>query len=270
MSKNQLIKGVSSNNIPYVKWGNGAKIIMIFSGGPGNLLPGKHDVMTKMYDPFLSESTIYMVARKMGLSEGYSTEDIADDYAWMIKNDLGGKVHAVLGESFGGMVMQHFAARHETLSNSFVIMIASRKMSEKGKEVDYNFARLLSEGKSRKAAVKITEALAPAGFGLILLKTLFWFVGSSFVDSSSKTFKSDIRIEAEAELNHDADENLKKIKVPILMICGDSDIYFTLDSIKETANLISNCKLKIYKGKGHMNTLSDKQLIPDIQKFINS
>jgi|GEM_PF-2460851 len=268
MSKNNLIKGISSNNVPFVKWGSGSKIMMIFSGGPGNMLPVKLGMMTNMYNPFLDEYTIYMVARKLNLSKGYTTENIADDYAEMINVDIGGRVHVVMGESYGGMVMQHFAARHGSLSDKFIIIVASNKMSEIGKKIDFQFAELLSRGEPRKAAVKIAEALYPPGFVQFLLKGFFWLSGNSIVDSSSKTFARDIMFEVEAEVNHNAEKNLKKIDVPVLMICGDSDIYFPLEYIEETAQLIKSCQLKLYKGKGHMGTISDKRLIKDIQQFI--
>ncbi|MGL1889970.1 MAG: alpha/beta hydrolase [Spirochaetaceae bacterium] len=269
MSKFDFIKGVSSNKIPYTKWGCGSKNMIIFSGGPGNMLPSKPDMMTKQYNPFLEDYTIHMVARKAGLVNGYTTENIADDYASMINNDLGGKVSVVIGESYGGMVMQHFASKYSDLSDKFIILVAANKISEIGRDVDYTFSRLLSLGKPRKAAAKIAEALVNPGLGQILLKGMMWLIGGSIVDTSQVTFTQDIMIEAEAELNHDATDALKKITVQVLIICGDSDIYFPIEFVEETANLIPNSLLKIYEGKGHMSTISDKRLIKDIQEFIN-
>lgn len=265
----EFVKGISSNNIPYVKLGTGNKTMMIFTGGPGNMLPRKTGYMTKMYNPLLQDYTIYMVARRMCLPDDYTTEQIASDYGEMIESDLGGFVDVVLGESYGGMVMMHFAANYGNLSKKFIIAVAADKISTKGREVDFQFSVLLSQGKNRKAAVKITEALLPSGLRQYIMKVLFWIFGGTIIDSSSSSFKKDILIEAKAELNHSAAENLTKIKVPVLMICGDSDLYFPLDFIKETASKIPQVILKIYEGKGHMSTLSDKRFIPDILEYLN-
>ena len=270
MSKDQFTKGISKNNIPYVRWGSGKKLMMIFTGGPGNLLPGKPGMMTKMYDPYLKEYSIVMVARKMNLHEGSTTEDFADDYAEMIRSELRGKVHTILGESFGGMILMHFAAKYESLCEKIVILISANQFSEKGNAVDMEFARLQSIGKPRKAAMKIAEALSPPGIGLTLFKGMFWLIGNGMVDSTPETYANDIMIEAHAEKYHDASANLRKISVPVLMIGGDSDIYIPIENIRETAALIDDCQLIIYEGKGHMNTMSDKRLIKDIEKFIYS
>jgi hypothetical protein len=44
---------------------------------------------------------IYIVSRKPGLPPGYSLSDMSDDYAVMIKNELGGVVD-IIGISTGG------------------------------------------------------------------------------------------------------------------------------------------------------------------------
>ena len=68
--------------------------MMVFAGGPGNSLPTGTGfrIMTKSFDPFTDEYTIYFVTRKMGQPGGYTTRDMAGDYAQMISIDLGGYV----------------------------------------------------------------------------------------------------------------------------------------------------------------------------------
>ncbi|MCP4750403.1 MAG: alpha/beta hydrolase [Proteobacteria bacterium] len=272
MSGKKLVEGTSSNGVPYVKWGSGKKTMLVFSGGPGNMLPRGNGstMMIKHFDPFLDEYEIHMLARKTGLTKGYSTKDMADDYAQMIENDLNGHVDVVIGESYGGIIAHHFAADHEDLFDKIVFAVTSNKFSEKGRAIDYRFAELLSQGKNRLAAVKIAEALAPPGLSLILLKALFWLIGGSMVDSRSSSFKSDIMIEVEAELSHNAEEKLRTIKVPVLIINGDSDIYIPKALAEETAALVPNSIFRLYEGKGHLGVLEDKRFIEDIQDYVDS
>lgn len=55
------------------------------------------------------------------MTGGYTTRDMAGDYAQMISIDLGGYVEAAIGMSFGGMIAQHFAADYPELYGRLVI-----------------------------------------------------------------------------------------------------------------------------------------------------
>jgi pimeloyl-ACP methyl ester carboxylesterase len=74
-------------------------------------------------------------------------------------------------------------------------------------------------------------------------------------------------IEARAEVTHDSVDNLKRIKVPVLILVGGNDFYFTSDSAEEMAALIPSATLKIYSGKGH-EIMNDKRFGQDIAEFI--
>ena len=84
----------------------------------------------------------------------------------------------------------------------------------------------------------------------------------------SDTFSEDVLIEAKAEIEHDATNKLGNINVPVLMICGDKDYYFPKEYVQEMADLIPNCKLIFYSGKGH-SIMMDKRFGSDILDFIN-
>lgn len=271
MAKNKPVYEVSTNNIPYVKWGSGIKRMMVFAGGPGNAPPTGTGfrVMTKSLDPFTDEYTLYFVTRKMGQPAGYTTRDMAGDYAQMISIDLGGYVEAVIGMSFGGMIAQHFAADYPDLYGHLVIAMAAHRMSDKGKLIDYEFAELLNQGKIRKAAAAVIGAITDNRFTGALLRTLSWIAGGAFMKGSHDAFKSDVLIEAEAELSHEAAESLGRITKPVLIVGGTADIYFPRAYIEETAALIPRSVLKLYDGRGHMNTMTDRRFYRDVAEFIS-
>lgn len=260
--------GLSSNGVPYARWGVARKVLFIINGGPGNMLPRNPGFATKTYESFIQDFSIVIVSRKTDLPESYTTEDMADDCAEMIRRDLGGKVYGAMGVSFGGMIMQHFTAKYANLAERHIIAIATNWMSGKGKEIDTRFAMLLSEGKPGRAAAALADGIVPSGPFHYLFKGFFFLMGRSLIDSSSQTFHRDILIEAKAETGHDAEDHIRKICVPVLMVCGDRDFYFPTESARKTALLNENIQLKIYEGKGHMGVLNGKQFAYDVLEFL--
>lgn len=271
MVKDKPEYGEFSNSMPYAKYGKGKKDMLLFFGGPGNTLPKRFsfNFIKKWLDPFIEDYTVHILSRKSGLLENYTTKDMSDDYAEMIKNEFNGKVDVVIGMSYGGMIAQHFAADHAELFNYIVIAMAAHRISKQGIELDIEFAELLSKRKTKAAYAKIVTALYPKGFKRKILKAIMWIVGAFIGSPKTETFSKDVLIEAKAEKEHDATESLPRITVPILILCGDKDFYFPSDYVKEMANLIPNSTLKLYQDKGH-EILGDKRFAKDVYDFIES
>jgi len=82
------------------------------------------------------------------------------------------------------------------------------------------------------------------------------------------SFRSDVMVEAEAEVAFDAREILPAISVPVLLVGGDQDQYFARGVVEETARLIPDCTLKLYEGKDHLGAVSDKRLPQDVSDFV--
>jgi len=235
MAKIKPEYGIFKNSIPYACFGEGDKILLLLSGGPGNEVPKGFifNTMVKGLIPFVEEYTIYVVTRKSGLHEGYTTKDMSNDYAEMIKDEFGGKIDLIIGMSYGGVIAQHFAADHADLFNHIVIAMAAHKISEEGKQIDIKFAEFLSTENIKSAYVTIADAIFPPGIKRKFSKGMLWLVGSFAHKPESKTFSQDILIEAKAEVEHDSTDSLKKITVPVLILCGDKDFYFPSEYIKE-------------------------------------
>lgn len=267
-----LVYGESRNGIPFARFGSGPKKMLICAGGPGNIIPKGMELkfMIKPFLRFAGDYTVYYVTRRMNMPEGHSTRDMSDDYADMIGEDLGGNADVVIGISYGGLIAQHFAADHADLCEHIIIVVAAHTVSERGKQIDYDFARYASEGKKRKAAAIVSEALAEGAFMRIIMKAFSGVVGGLMFKNEHPGFKQDLMVEAEAEVAHDTLDRLKDIQVPVLLICGDRDVYFSIQSLKMTAEAIKHAQLVVYEGKGHAGVLQDKRLPEDIARFIGS
>ena len=62
-------------------------------------------------------------------------------------------------------------------------------------------------------------------------------------------------------------DSLKKISVPVLILCGDKDFYFPSEYVKEMDSLINKSTLKFYENKGH-EIIGDNRFAKDILEFI--
>jgi pimeloyl-ACP methyl ester carboxylesterase len=270
MTKITPTYGITGNDIPYARLGSGTKTLQVWYGGPGTMMPKgiMFAMISKGLEPFLEEYTVTLLSRRTGISEGYTTQNMSEDYAELIKAEYGGHVDLIIGVSYGGIVVQHFAADHPDLCNRIVICMAAYEVSEYGKQLDYRFAELLNQNKPRQAWPKMAEVLVESRFLLAITRLLLWLLGPMLLgDTYTEVYRRDVLIEAKAEIDHDGTESLQRIKIPTLIQGGDNDHYFPVDYFKKTAALIPNAVLKIYPGKGH-NLLEDHQTANDILAWV--
>jgi pimeloyl-ACP methyl ester carboxylesterase len=266
------LAGVFPNGMAYVRWGTGAKTLLEIPGGPGNAFP-TGGLALRMFQsqvrPFVENGyTVWGVVRKQNMPKGHTMADMADDYAGLIADEFGGRVDLVVGVSYGGMVGFYLAARHPDRFGHIAINVAGYEMSEEGKTLDYDFARLLSEGRNGEAGALMFRLMAP---GLRLpgvARVLGRMVKPLMFGETHPYFASDVVVEAEAEVAFDAREVLPDISVPVLLVCGDEDLYFPKEVYEETARLIPDCTLRMYEGIGHVGAVRDKRFPQDVLDFV--
>ena len=268
------IQGIFPNAMAYVRWGDGPKALLVIPGGPDNGPPSGRQVrmmMGRSLRPLVESGySLWMVARRRGMPQGHTIEDMAADYADLIAAEFDGKVDLVVGLSTGGLIGQYLAANHPGRFDHIVLVGAAHTVSEQGRRLDYDWAAARSRGDWTGAGRVMAGAMlsdsrlrwsAPA------LGTAMGLISRSHPHDQ---FASDVMVEAEAEVAFDAGPILAQIKVPVLLIDGDKDLYFPVPLIQETARLIPDCTLKVYPGKGHLGVFQSRQLAPDILDFIST
>ena len=256
MAKPNLVDGKTLNNIPQVVIEGGPKTAMVWSGGPGNAIPKGFllNSFVKAISPLLEEYTVYFLTRRSGLTEGYTTQMMSDDYAELISTEHGGHVDLIVGISYGGIVAQHFAADHSDLCENIVIGAAAYKVEETEVMVDYRYAELLNQNKPRQALATMAGALYSNQFTVAIMGGILRLLAPMvFGDSYTDEFRRDVMIEARAEIAHDGSESLTRITKPTLILGGELDKFFPLEFFQKTQELIpnGNGKLIIYPGHGH-------------------
>jgi pimeloyl-ACP methyl ester carboxylesterase len=263
--------GITSNNIPYARFGRGEKTMQLWSGGPGNNIPKgmAFNRFSHGMTPLLDEYTITLLTRKSGLSQGYTTRDMSDDYAELIRFEFDGHVDLIIGVSYGGIIVGHFAADYPELFDRIVMFMAAHKIDPQGAQLDYRFAELLNQNKPRQAYALISQVIAPNRLVGMIYKGLMCLLAPSMLGAdNTETFRRDVLIEAQAELEHDALDAIQRIQVPILIMGGEQDKYFPVEYFQETAAMIPNATLKTYPERGH-DLFGDVQAARDILAWVS-
>ena len=264
------VTGIFPNGMAYVRWGTGPKTLLFIPGGPGNAAPsGMSMRMFPLFRPLVEDGyTAWYVARKRDMRSKHTIADMADDYAGLVADEFGGKVDLVVGVSYGGMIGFYLAARHPGRFGHIAIAVAGYEVSERGKILDHDFARLLSEGRNSDAGALMVRIMAPSLRVPGATRVLGAVMGRIMAGEAHPSFASDVMVEAEAEVVCDARDVLPAIPVPVLLVCGDEDLYFPKEVYEETARLIPDCTLRMYEGAGHVGAIRERRFPRDVLDFV--
>ena len=276
MSDAVATRGVFDNSMAYVRWGGGPKTVLFVPGGPGNSLP--EGPLRRVGGPLTrafveAGYSVWAVTRPRNLAEGHSIEDMADDYAALIRAEFHGRVDIAMGTSMGGMILQYLAADHPECAETFVVGGAACDVAEWGRVLTRRDAAAVASGDRTERGLTMAEAVLPGG-GYAWLRRLLVPVTARMWDwmygpGEHEYFEHDFAVEADAALGFDARAALTRIRVPVLLINGDRDRYFPKDLVEETARLIPDCTLVWLHGKGHDDVCRSPRLGQITLDYIN-
>jgi len=257
--------GYSKNGLPYFRLGNDLRVIVVFEGlNFENKPPSGLQLRFTAgeYKAMVRDFTVYSVGRKPHLPEGYSTRDMAKDYAIMIKEEIGKPVD-IIGLSTGCVIAQYFALDYPDLVRHLILASTGFRLSENGKNLQLYVGEMARQSKWKRAFPAILDGLYPKG-GLKkrLFKLMMWFMAKAPAEPS------DLLVTIDAEDKHNFGEHLSEIKVPTLVIGGVDDFFYP---IQETGEKIPNSKMILYEGFGHNAWLDNRQQFQrDIIEFLKS
>jgi pimeloyl-ACP methyl ester carboxylesterase len=275
MSRVRMRRGVFDSTMAYARWGEGAKTVLFLPGGPGNTLPqGPLRVVGgRLFRPLVDVGyTVWAVTRPRNLPDGYRIEDMADDYAAVIAAEFSGRVDIVIGSSMGGQIVQYLAANHPDCAETFVVLAAACSVPEWSKDLVRRQAAVVASGDRTARGLAAAEEMLP-GRGLGWLRRLLVPLAARMWDwqtgpAEHEYFEHDYAVEADAEVRFDSREALPRIRVPVLLINGDRDRHVPKDMVERTAQLIPDCTVVWYPGKGHDATCGSRRLGPVILGYI--
>jgi pimeloyl-ACP methyl ester carboxylesterase len=267
VSMARLMRGTFANGVPYVRFGSGPKTMLFLAGGPGNTVPSGLGAagFVRGMRAFTDDYTIVLVTRRSGLPDGYTTEDMAEDYVDIIRGGFGGHVDLVMGASYGGLIAQYLAANHPGLFDRLVIVMSGPVVSDAAIRLDMRYADLINRHRDREAMAVRGEA-AFTGLARALMSGILWLAGTRLLGTVDDTFRRDVLIEALAEADHDSWDVLDRIAVPTLVVGSTGDFAFPAATVEEMAHRIPGAKLKLYHG-GHTAAFLDKRFAADVREF---
>ncbi|MGD9116196.1 MAG: alpha/beta hydrolase [Dehalococcoidia bacterium] len=246
MAKIETETGYSQNGLPYVRLGSSSRKLVIFGGLDFEHKPpsGFNLYLWKSKLKNLTRDfTVYLVSRKPNMPQDYTLRDMSNDYAVMIKDEIGAPVD-VMGLSTGGVIAQYFAVDHPHLIRRLVLGMTGYRLTEKGAELQRRTGELARQRKWRAAFAAMMQGVYPSGFKRIIFQCFVWLFGGAGAPKDP----SDGLIEIECEDKHDFWRRLPDISVPTLVIGGGNDYFYP---IAETAERIPNARLVLYEGYGH-------------------
>jgi pimeloyl-ACP methyl ester carboxylesterase len=250
MTDAQPSAGYFPCGLPYNRLGHGPRPLVVFQGLQFEKKP-QTGPLFQIYKFLGEEYTVYIVLRKPGMPQGYTMQNMANDYAVMIKEEFGGPVD-VIGLSTGGSIAQHFAADHPDLVRRLVIHSNAYVLSDETKKLQLGVGRLAEQRQWAKAYAVLTEPFFPNKGGLkYLFRPIVWLVSVLMVFLEKPKDPSDLVVTVEAEDKHDFKDRLAEIKAPTLIVAGDKDPFYPETLFRQTAEGIPYARLILYPGMGH-------------------
>ncbi len=259
----------AKSNIPYDRIGSGPKPLVIFQGLMFENKPKTFLGMTReIYKGLQKDYTIYVVLRRPGLPKGYTLRDMSNDYAQMIRDEFGGAVD-IVGLSTGGSILLYFAADHPNLVRKAIIHSSAHRLSQEARELQMAVAHVGQEGRWAKAYALLIGFMQPkSGWKRMLMNPLIW-LGSviiSFLHTPNDP--SDLVVTVIAEDQHHFQDELHRIKVPVLVVAGSQDPFYSEKLFQQTAEGIPGAKIILYPKMGH--PAQGKQFIEDVLAFLKA
>jgi pimeloyl-ACP methyl ester carboxylesterase len=261
--------GRLSSGMEVMAWGTGPRTLFFLPGGPGSSLPAGPfgRLARRWFAPFVDAGySVHYVTRRRAMPRGHTVADMADDHADAIAEHLDGHADLVVGMSYGGMVAQYLAARHSDAVGRLALVVSAARVSDWGKNVDARLAAALVQDDRSAAGAAFAEYVAPGPRSRWLRHAAGPWLGRALL-SGRHYPAADLLVETEAEIAFDAREVLPRIRVPVLLACGDRDRFFPPDIVEETVRLVPDATLVTYPGGGHMKVASSRHVVRDVLAF---
>jgi pimeloyl-ACP methyl ester carboxylesterase len=242
--------GTFLGEFPYVRIGNGRENLVILPGITlENEPPNRIAAWTYRlgFGRFAKNYSVYVINRRRGMPPGYSTRDMAQDYARVIEGELGPS--HLMGFSTGGSIAQYVALDHPGALRSLILVVSACRLSEEGREICERWQALAREGRWRELRADMASVTVSGETSKRLARAFVRVFGRLVFKVPSD--RQDFLTTLEADLNHDTTGSLGESSTPSLIIGGSEDPFFSESLLRETAEKIPDATLHIYEGVGH-------------------
>jgi pimeloyl-ACP methyl ester carboxylesterase len=242
--------GTFLEEFPYVRIGNGQENLVILPGLTlENEPPSRIAAWTYRlgFGRFAKDYTVYVINRRSGMPSGYTTQDMAADYAAVLEQELGPS--HIMGFSTGGEIAQYVAIDHPASVRSLTLVVSACRLSEAGREICERWRALAREERWRELRADMASVNVTSETNKRLARAFMAVFGRFVLGVPSDP--SDFLTTLEADLGHDTTGRLGEISPPSLIVGGSEDPFFSVGLLRETAEKIPDATLRVYEGVGH-------------------
>jgi pimeloyl-ACP methyl ester carboxylesterase len=190
--------------------------------------------------------TVFDVGRRPDMPVGTTAEDIADDYAAVIRSEWGSAV-AVMGFSSGGGYAQWLTIRHPDLVERLVLGFTGHRIVEEARVTQRRAVDHALAGRWRRAYATLGPWFVPSHPRLAAAG--LWLLGPT-VGGRRKDLRP-LRIDGDADDAFDASGHLGEIRCPTLVASGGQDAAYPPDVTRELVEGIPNVRHLDYARSGH-------------------
>jgi pimeloyl-ACP methyl ester carboxylesterase len=243
--------GFSSNGIPYARLSDSGPVLVVFTGSELEHKPPSWTAQQGFLvglKRLTRTHTIYLMSRRPDMPKGYTAQDMSDDFAEMVRAEIGGPAH-IMGMSSGGSSAMHFAVDHADLVDKLVLAMTGYRLNENGKAVAMIWRDLALAGDwpalYQRMGVDVAEGSTPEWVTRLMMR----FFGKALLGIPKSG--SDFAIVLDSDINLNVADKLSLIRRPTLVIGGEKDPFYGAENIRETARLIPNAELCLLKNGGH-------------------
>lgn len=256
--------GFSSNGIPYARISESGPVLVVLTGSELEHKPPSWTAQQGFLvglKRLTRSHTIYLMSRRPNMPKGYTAQDMSNDFAEMIRSDLGGPVH-LMGMSSGGSSAMHLSVDHADLVDKLVLAMTGYRLNENGKEIAAIWRDLALAGDwpalYERMGIDVAEGSTPEWVTRLMMR-LF---GKALLGTPKSG--SDFAIVLDSDINLDVAGKLPLIRQPTLVIGGENDPFYGAENIRETASLIPHAELCLLKNGGHAVVKTQTKAFEDV------
>ena len=235
------------NSMEYIRFGKGEKHLVMLPGLGDSLrsIKGTALPVALMYRMFAKGYTVWMFSRKQPLQEDCTTRDLARDQAEAM-DALGIRRADVFGVSMGGMISQGLAIDYPGKVGKLVLAVTCPEPNPIMKESVEEWIALAKQGDHTAFMdSNLKRIYSPEYY-----RKNKWMVPLLGKLTKPKSYDR-FFIQAQACLNHDALENLHRIRAKTLVIGGEQDLTLGGDASRQLASAIPGARIHMYQQWGH-------------------
>ncbi len=242
--------GTFLGEFPFVRFGSGPENLVILPGTTlENEPPNRIAAWTYRlgFGRFARDFAVYVINRRRGMAPGYTTRDMAADYAAVLEREIGPS--HIMGFSTGGEIAQYVAIDHPASVSSLILVVSACRLSEEGRGICERWQALAREGRWQDLRTDMASVAVSGETNKRLARAFMGVFGRLVfkVPSDPQDFLTTL----DADLRHDTAEQLGGISAPTLVIGGTEDPFFSAELLRETAEKVPDATLRLYEDVGH-------------------